>query len=514
MKDQVVLRFAPSPTGPLHIGGVRTALYCHLLAQKHQGRLILRIEDTDRTRFVEGAESHIIDSLSWIGIEFTEGVHKEGPVGPYRQSDRKKAGIYQTYVDQLLASGHAYYAFDTPEELEAMRTRLKEAGSSNQQYNYITRRQMKNSLTLPEEEVEARLANGEPFVVRMKMPKREEIRFHDEIRGWVLFHSSQLDDKILLKSDGMPTYHMAVVVDDHLMGVTHIVRGEEWLSSTPLHVLLYKALGWEKEIPTFIHLPLLLNPNGKGKMSKRQGDKMGFSVFPTQWKDPETGSISSGYREEGYLPEALMNFLALLGWSPGNDEELMDEERLIELFSTENLNNSGAKFDLDKLKWFNESYIRNKTPEALMPLVEDAFDQAGLDLGDSTILPQVISLLQERVSVIPDFVTQGTYFFIAPEEYDGKMARKRWTHEAAGLMEELVVKYQAIENWSSLEIEQVFQQLIDEKNVGKGKVLAPLRLALTGVPGGPGVFDIAEVIGKHETLDRIGRACQVIQPEK
>ncbi len=514
MKDQVVLRFAPSPTGPLHVGGVRTALYCHLLVKKVGGRFILRIEDTDRTRFVEGAEAHIIDSLEWIGIEFTEGVHKEGPVGPYRQSDRHKAGIYQTYVDQLLASGHAYYAFDTPEELDEMRARLKEAGSSNLQYNYVTRMKMKNSLTLPPEEVQALIDKGTPHVVRMKMPKREEVRFHDEIRGWVLFHSSQLDDKILLKSDGMPTYHMAVVVDDHLMGVTHIVRGEEWLSSTPLHVLLYKALGWETEMPKFIHLPLLLNPNGKGKMSKRQGDKMGFSVFPTQWKDPESGHVASGYREDGYLPEALMNFLVLLGWSPGNDEEIMDEKRMVELFSIENLNNSGSKFDLDKLKWFNESYIRNRSPQSLVPILEAQLKEVGIEKSDPSYLMKVIALLQERVSVLPDFVSMGSYFFKTPETYDAKMARKRWTHEGSALMELLSSSFEKLGNWSSKEIEGAFEQLIEEKNVGKGKVLAPLRLALTGVNGGPGVFDIAEVIGKKETLDRIKKAIQEIVPEK
>ena len=514
MKDQVVLRFAPSPTGPLHIGGVRTALYGHLLAKKHKGRYILRIEDTDRTRLVPGAEEYIIKSLEWVGIEFTEGVHKEGPVGPYRQSDRKAQGIYQTYVDKLLESGHAYYAFDTPEELDAMRQKLKEAGSSNLQYNYITRGQMRNSLTLEEAEVQKLLDSGTPHVVRMKMPKREEVRFHDEIRGWVVFHSSQLDDKILLKSDGMPTYHMAVVVDDHLMGVTHILRGEEWLSSTPLHVLLYRALGWEEEIPTFIHLPLILNPNGKGKMSKRQGDKLGFSVFPTQWEDPEGGAISSGYREDGYLPDALINFLALLGWSPGNNEEVMSEARMIEIFSTDNLNNSASKFDLDKLKWFNETYIRSKSPEELLPLVQKEYEKAEIPVESPGFLAKVIELLQERVSLLPDFVRMGTYFFAHPDTYDEKMARKRWTQESPGLMGQLATDLKALDNWTAEEIQQVFEQLIEEKNVGKGKVLAPLRLALTGVAGGPGVFDIAALIGKDSTLHRIEKAIEELIPQK
>ena len=506
MKDQVVLRFAPSPTGPLHIGGIRTALYGYFFAQKHGGRFILRVEDTDRTRYVEGAEQYIIDSFQWLGVEFTEGVHVEGPVGPYRQSDRKEQGTYQKYVDQLLASGHAYYAFDTPEELEAMRERLKEAGSSNLQYNYITRTQMQNSLTLSPEEVREKLDAGKPFVVRMKMPRREEIRFHDEVRGWVMFHSSQLDDKILLKSDGMPTYHLAVVVDDHLMGVSHIIRGEEWLSSTPLHVLLYRALGWEEQMPIFVHLPLILNPNGKGKLSKRQADKLGFPVFPLQWEDPQSGAISKGYREEGYLPQALINFLALLGWSPGNDEEIMDLDRLISLFSLERLNNSASNFDIDKLKWFNETYIRNMSPEELLPYVKRECEKAGLANEDDAFLLQAIALLQERVSLLPDFVTMGAYFFAAPETYDEKMARKRWNEDSEKLMTVLAEKYAQSEAWTADEIEKGFEELIEEKNVGKGKVLAPLRLALTGVSGGPGVFDIAALIGKEETLQRIQTA--------
>jgi len=505
MAEQVVVRFAPSPTGPLHIGGVRTALYNYLFAKQQKGRFILRIEDTDQQRFVEGAEAYIIDALEWLGITFTEGVHLGGEVGPYRQSERNKLSIYKQYVDELLDQGYAYRAFDTAEELDEMREKLKAAGSNNLQYNFITRGQMKNSLTLSKEALAKRIEAGEPYVVRMKMPRKEEIRFHDVVRNWVVFQSSQLDDKILLKSDGMPTYHLANVVDDHLMGVTHVIRGEEWLSSTPLHVMLYRSLGWEASMPKFVHLPLILNPNGVGKMSKRQGDKMGFSVFPTNWIDPENQTLSTGYREDGYLADALVNFLALQGWSPGNDEEIMSEERLIEIFSLERINNSATNFDVDKLKWFNETYIRSKSPEELKPRVIKEMEAHQIEVPDEDFIIQMIKLLQERVSVIGDFIDMGTYFFSAPENYDAKMAKKRWKEDSGELMTAVGAKLAEIEvnQWVSDNIQRAFDELIQEKNVGKGKVLAPLRLVLTGVSGGPGVFDIAALIGKEETLNRI-----------
>jgi len=510
MSDQVVVRFAPSPTGPLHIGGVRTALYNYLFACKHHGRYILRLEDTDRLRFVEGAESYIVSSLDWLGIKFTEGVHLGGEYGPYRQSERKEQGIYQQYVDHLLESGHAYLAFDTPAELDEMRERLKAAGSNNLQYNYITRSQMKNSLTLPADEVKARVASGVPYVVRMKMPRKEEIRFQDVVRNWVVFQSSQLDDKVLLKSDGMPTYHLANVVDDHLMGVTHVIRGEEWLSSTPLHVMLYRTLGWEDTMPVFVHLPLILNPNGEGKMSKRQGDKMGFSVFPTNWIDPETGKLSTGYREDGYLADALVNFLALQGWSPGNDEEVMNIDRLIELFSLEKINNSATNFDIEKLKWFNETYIRSKKPEELLPVVEQEMNRRQLDIPEREFLLEMIVLLQERVTVMGDFVEMGHYFLEKPTEYDEKMSKKRWKPDSGELMMELKEYFDRLGDWNTNNIQQAFDKLIEEKNVVKGKVLAPFRLVLTGVSGGPGVFDIAALLGKEETLQRIERGVDVL----
>lgn len=510
MSDQVVVRFAPSPTGPLHIGGVRTALYNYLFAKKHNGRFILRIEDTDRTRYVPGAEEYIIEALEWLGIEFTEGVHKDGEVGPYRQSDRKSEGLYQKYADQLVKEGWAYYAFDTSEELDAMRERLKAAGSQVQQYNYLTRREMKNSLTLSEEEVQQRIANGDPFVIRFKMPKKEDIRFYDIVRDWVVFHSSQLDDKILLKSDGMPTYHLAVIVDDTLMGVTHVIRGEEWLSSTPLHVMLYKAFGWEDKIPKYVHLPLILNPNGKGKMSKRQGDKLGFSVFPTTWTNPEDGKVSTGYREDGYVSEALVNFLSLLGWNPGNDEELMPHDRLVELFDLERIGNSAAKFDLDKLKWFNQTYIRQLSSEELLPLVKK-FDPSGLLEGvETTFAHRAIELMKERVSLLGDFVSMAPYFFQAPESYDPKMAKKRWKADSPAILEALKNKFDAVTSWKSEEIEKVFKAHLEENELGMGKVMAPLRLALTGVAGGPGIFDVAALIGKEETFSRIDNAIATI----
>ena len=502
----MVLRFAPSPTGPLHIGGVRTALYNYLFAQQNHARFILRIEDTDQTRYVEGAEAYIIEAFKWLGIEFTEGAGIGGDHGPYRQSERAKSGLYKTHADLLLERGYAYIAFDTPEELDAMRERLIEAGQKSPQYNYATRRMMKNSLTLPKEEVDKRIAAGESYVIRMKMPRKEEIRFKDVVRNWVVIHSSQLDDKILLKSDGLPTYHLANVVDDRLMGVTHVIRGEEWLPSTPLHVMLYRGFGWEDEMPTFVHLPLILNPNGVGKMSKRQGDKLGFSVFPIQWQDPKTGSISGGYREKGYLPEALVNFLSLLGWNPGHDEELMDKARLVEAFSLDKLGNSAAKFDIDKLNWFNETYLRAMAAQNILPMLKNELKKVALPIPPDDFLIRVIDLMRERVSFVHDFVSKGRYFFETPQSYDEKMRRKRWTNESKAYLAELSQRFETLQDWQAHKLQDLFKSLVAEKKIGNGKVLAPLRLALTGVSFGPGAFDIAEVIGKKESLKRIEKA--------
>jgi len=505
----VVVRFAPSPTGPLHIGGVRTALYCYLLAKKHGGRFILRIEDTDRTRYVPGAETHIKEGLAWMGINPDEGPGIGGDYGPYRQSERATSGLYKKFADQLLAEGNAYLAFDSSEELTAMRERLQEAGSSTQQYNAATRGEMKNSLSLSAEEVQKRLDAGEPYVVRMKMPDNEEISFTDIVRGEISFNSSQLDDKILLKSDGMPTYHLAVVVDDYHMGVSHIIRGEEWVSSTPLHVQLYKALGWEDKIPVFVHPPLILNPNGKGKMSKRQGDKLGFSVFPVKWENPEDGHVSSGFREDGYLPEAMFNFLALQGWNPGNDEEIMSEERLIELFSLDRINKSSSNFDLDKLNWFNQSYIREVFSEdQLLELVKKELEGSSLPEKEDTYLKQMIGMMKERVGKISEFISAGAYFFSAPDTYDAKMAKKQWKENTPEIMNNLKERFHSVAVWNRDSLYDAFEKLTEEKEIGKGRVLAPMRLALTGVAGGPDAFEIAALLGKDETFRRIDRAIE------
>ncbi len=507
---EVVVRFAPSPTGPLHIGGVRTALYNYLLYKKHGGRFILRIEDTDQNRFVPGAEEFVLESLAWMGIDFSEGPGKEGESGPYRQSERHKAGLYTPFAEQLVRGGHAYLAFDTPEELDAMREKMTAEGhKSGAPYSFATRHQMKNSLSLTPEEVQARIDAGEPYVIRMLMPRKEEIRFYDEVHQWVMFHSSQLDDKVLVKSDGMPTYHLANVVDDHLMGVTHVIRGEEWLSSTPLHVMLYRAFGWERSIPAFVHLPLILNPNGEGKMSKRMGDKLGFSVFPISWTDPETGNHSFGFREAGYLPEAMMNFLALLGWNPGHDEEIMDAARMAEAFSLEKVNNSGTKFDIDKLKWFNQTYIRAAKPAHLLPVVKPLVAAAGFAVPEDAFLEEAIHLMQERVTLLPDFVQDCRFFFEAPTAYDAKMSSKFGPKERE-VMEGLATKWENLTTWDLDSLHATFEAIKLEMEVGNGKVLAPLRLALTGVPAGPGAFEIAALIGKNESVARIRAALKNI----
>lgn len=507
MSRPVVVRFAPSPTGPLHIGGVRTALYNYLFAKRSEGTLILRIEDTDQNRLVPGAEEYIMEACKWLGIDFDEAPDKAGIRGPYRQSERVKAGMYRPYAERLVAEGKAYYAFDTGEELNAMRDRLKAEGSSIQQYNAVTRGSMTNSFTLSEAETKQRLESGEPYVIRFDMPAAEDISFKDVVRDTVTINSAQLDDKILLKSDGFPTYHLANIVDDHLMGISHVIRGEEWLSSTPLHVMLYRAFGWEDTMPTFVHLPLILNPNGKGKMSKRAGDKLGFSVFPTTWQDPESGNISVGYREQGYLPGALTNFLSLLGWNPGHDEELMQKDRLIELFSLERINQSPTNFDLDKLKWFNEQYIREfADDETLLSLLKPEVAKAGYPGDSDEYLLTVVHLMKERVSFIPEFITTAEFLFEAPTSYDEKMAKKQWKTQTPELMNALADKFQSLDTWTEEATHAQFEALAAEMAVGKGQIMAPLRLALTGVPAGPGVFGIAALIGKSETISRIETA--------
>ena len=503
MSQEVRVRFAPSPTGPLHIGGVRTALYNYLFAKKHNGAMLLRIEDTDQSRYVEGAEGYIKQSLAWCGILPDEGPDQGGSYGPYRQSERKD--IYQQYVQQLLDEGKAYYAFDTPEELDAMREKLKAAGVDNLTYNAVTRMTMNNSLTLSEEETALRIKNGEPYVVRIKIPLKEEVRLNDLIRGWVMVHSSTLDDKVLMKSGGLPTYHLANVVDDHLMKITHVIRGEEWLPSAPLHVLLYQYLGWGDEIPQFAHLPLLLKPDGNGKLSKRDGDKHGFPVFPITWPKLGDQTIDRGFREDGYLPEAFVNFLALLGWNPGGEQEVFDMEALISNFSLERINKAGAKFDILKAKWFNEHYLRATDDHIL---AQGFLDQAATR-GIACTLEKataIVSVMKERVTFSQEILEKGNYFFQNPNEFDEKIVSKKWTAEAVEVFKAYAKALESKDSITSDEARSLLATILDEKGVGMGKVMQALRVALTGGAGGPDLMDIIKIIGPAATAQRINIA--------
>ncbi len=507
MEKKVRVRFAPSPTGPLHIGGVRTALYNYLFAKKNGGDFLLRVEDTDQTRYVKGAEDYILEALKWCGITPTEGVGVGGDFGPYRQSERKAEGTYKKYVDQLLDAGKAYYAFDTPEELDAMRERLKAAEGHSQQYDSASRMTMKNSLTLSSEEVQNKIEAGEPFVVRIKIQPNEKVSFKDIIRGYVEVDSSNLDDKVLFKSDGMPTYHMANVVDDYLMKISHVIRGEEWLPSGPLHVLLYQYLGWENDMPEFAHLPLILKPTGNGKLSKRDGDAGGFPVFPIEWKSPE-GDIASGYRESGYFSEAHINMLAFLGWNPGTEEELFSLEELIQEFSLERVGKSGAKFDPDKTKWFNEQYLRAKSNEELAQIIKPL---AG-DIADDKLVA-VCGLMKERVSFVNEILEKGNYFFEAPTSYDAKMVKKKWKDDSAQIVEQLIAVFSATE-FKSEALETAFKIFVEEKELGFGKPMIAIRLSITGEGGGPSLFDIMELIGKEESIARLNAGIQNIKKEE
>ena len=505
---KVRVRFAPSPTGPLHMGGVRTALFNYLFARKNNGTFILRIEDTDQTRYVEGAEDYIIESLKWCGIVIDEGIEEGGPYGPYRQSDRKE--IYKEFAKKLVESGNAYYAFDTPEELEAMRERLKEEKNSVQQYNAVTREGMKNSLTLSEEETNKLIDSGEPYVIRFKMPNDEEVVAEDTVRGTVKVNSNQLDDKVLFKSDGMPTYHLANVVDDHLMKISHVIRGEEWLPSLPLHVLLYKAFGWQETMPEFAHLPLLLKPSGKGKLSKRDGDALGFPVFPLEWTDPKSGEVSRGYREDGYFPEAFVNMLALLGWNPGTEQEIMNMQDLIFAFDLYKVHKAGAKFDHEKAKWFNHKYLIGTADEKLERLYQPILKSKGIKADDTLVL-RIIKLIKERVNFVSEFWDQSCFFFQAPTEYDQKVIQKQWKEDTPGILSGLKKQFEALEEFDLLSLEKTVQDYLEGKEFGMGKVMNPLRLLLVGTSIGPGVLEIAEIIGKEETLKRIETGLQKIK---
>jgi len=504
MSDRKVrVRFAPSPTGALHIGGVRTALYNYLFARQHGGDLVFRIEDTDSNRFVPGAEEYIIESFRWLGIKFDEGVSFGGEHGPYRQSERRS--IYKKYVDQLLAADKAYIAFDTPEQLEAKRAEIQ-----NFQYDARTRGEMTNSLTLPKEEVERRIADGEQYVVRFKVEPGIEVHIDDMIRGHVVIKSDILDDKVLYKSaDELPTYHLANIVDDHLMEITHVIRGEEWLPSAPLHVLLYRAFGWEDTMPTFAHLPLLLKPEGKGKLSKRDGDRLGFPVFPLEWHDPKTGDVSSGYRESGYFPEAVVNFLALLGWNPGTEQELFTLDELVEAFDIHKCSKAGARFDYQKGIWFNHEYMLKKSNEEVANLFAPIVANNGVDETMERIT-QVVAMMKDRVNFVKELWPLCAFFFIAPTEYDEKTVKKRWKADSAKVMGELADVLEGIDDFSVEGQEPVVMKWVEEKGYKLGDVMNAFRLTLVGIGKGPGMFDISAFLGKEETLKRLRKAIEVL----
>lgn len=503
MSKQVRVRFAPSPTGPLHIGGVRTALFNYLFAKKHNGVFYLRIEDTDQNRYVPGAEEYIIEALNWCGIPFDEGVGKEGKFGPYRQSERKN--MYRQYALQLIETGWAYYAFDAAEALDNLR-KEEEAQGKAFIYNHTNRANLDNSLNSTKEEVEKRIANGEEYVIRFKIPVGETLHLKDIIRGDIKFETNLLDDKVLFKSDGMPTYHLANIVDDHLMETTHVIRGEEWLPSLPLHALLYRAFGWEA--PEFAHLPLILKPVGNGKLSKRDGDKLGFPVFPLEWKDPASGEISSGYREKGYLPEAVINFLALLGWNPGTDQELFTLEELVQLFDLERVHKAGAKFDPEKNKWFNHQYFVRQENAVIAQQFNHILVEKGIN-KPMEYVTEVAGLVKERASFASDLWELSDFFFTAPTAYEEKAA-KNWKPETADIMKDLIPVLENTLDFSSQNTEAVVKAWIEEKALGMGKVMQPLRMSLVGSLKGPHLFDIIALIGKEETISRIQKAIDTL----
>lgn len=500
---RVRVRFAPSPTGPLHIGGVRTALYNYLFAKQHGGDLVFRIEDTDSHRFVPGAEEYILESFKWLGIKFDEGVSFGGDKGPYRQSERRE--IYKKYVKILLDSGKAYIAFDKPEELEAKRKAIP-----NFQYDASTRMTMRNSLTMPVDEVNQLMEQGEQYVVRFKIEPGEEVHVHDLIRGEVVIKSDILDDKVLYKSaDELPTYHLANIVDDHLMEITHVIRGEEWLPSAPLHVLLYRAFGWESTMPQFAHLPLLLKPEGKGKLSKRDGDRLGFPVFPLEWHDPKTGEVSSGYRESGYFPEAVVNFLALLGWNPGTEQEIFSLDELVKAFDITKCSKSGAKFDYKKGIWFNHEYILRKSDDEIARLFAPIVANNGVETTLDRVR-QVVHMMKDRVDFVKELWPLCSFFFIAPTSYDEKTVRKRWKEYSAKQMTELAQVLADIDDFSLENQEKVVMKWVEDKGYKLGDVMNAFRLALVGIGKGPGMFDISAFLGKDETLARLHKAIETL----
>lgn len=507
MRD-VRVRFAPSPTGALHIGGVRTALYNYLLARQNQGTMILRIEDTDQNRYVPGAEEYILKSLAWAGITIDEGVGVGGPYAPYRQSERKE--IYKKYAQRLVDEGNAYVAFDTEQELETMRQQLKAAGVDNQQYNSITRMQMRNSLTLSADEVTLLVKAGTPYVIRLKVPKKEEVRLNDLIRGWVMVHSSQIDDKVLMKADGMPTYHLANVVDDYLMKISHVIRGEEWLPSAPLHVLLYRFLGWENEMPQFAHLPLLLKPDGNGKLSKRDADQMGFPIFPLTWTDPESGDVAKGYKESGYLPEALINFLAFLGWNPGTTQEIFSMDELIKAFSIERINKAGARFDIQKAQWFNQHYLRGKGDGDLAGYLFESLGEQQIVCSPEKA-QKIVAVMKERITFPKDIWEQGKFFFHAPTVFDEHVVAKKWNDDAVKVLNAFKEEIKSLSAFDAAAAKATLESVTTKLGIGTGKIMQAVRVSVTGAGGGPDLMMIMEILGRDEVVKRIEFAVSTLK---
>lgn len=504
MEKKVRVRFAPSPTGGLHLGGVRTILYNYLFARQHNGEFVLRIEDTDQTRYVPGAEEYIYECLRWCGLEPDESPLHGGSYAPYRQSERK--GMYRQYAEQLVKQGNAYYAFDTPEQLEVMRDKFRTEENPSPQYNYSIRDRMWNSFTLAGDEVSRLLDEGTPHVIRIKMPENETLTFNDLIRGEVSFNSSLTDDKVLLKADGMPTYHLAVVVDDYLMKITHAFRGEEWLPSAPVHLLLWRYLGWAQDMPQWAHLPLILKPDGHGKLSKRDGDRLGFPVFAMNWKDPKSQELIPGFRELGFLPEAFINLLAVLGWNDGTEQEIFSKEELIERFSLEKVHKGGAKFNYEKAKWFNHEWIKKLAVDDLQMAVKRDFEEKGLIIQDQKKFIKVLELVKERCTLLTDFWQQASFFFIQPETLDVASVKPKWNDDKAMFFDILTEKFTVLEEWNAASIEILFKETATEKGIKMGELQLPFRIMLVGGKFGPTVFDIAELIGKHETIDRIKKA--------
>lgn len=498
------VRFAPSPTGPLHIGGVRTALYNYLFAQKTGGQFLLRIEDTDQTRFVPGAEQYIIESLQWCGIVFDEGVHIGGPCGPYRQSDRKE--IYKKYIDILLEGGMAYYAFETAEELEILRKNA-EAEKKTFQYDCTNRHLLRNSLSMTKSETDALLAAGAHYVIRLKVPAGEVVEMNDLIRGHISVNTENIDDKVLFKSDGMPTYHLANIVDDHLMEITHVIRGEEWLPSLPLHTLLYRFFEWEA--PQFAHLPLLLKPEGNGKLSKRDGDRLGFPVFPLEWHDPKSGEISSGYREKGYLPQAFINMLALLGWNPGTEQEIMNIEEMAQMFSLERVSKSGAKFDPVKAKWFNHQYIQAAGEQELAEILSRQLNDENIE-NDIQTAAKVIKLIKDRIDLLPDMIGEARYFFTAPSSYDEAAVAKFGTPDTSRWLKDVADRFSLSAEWNTAGIDEILGMYVKENSLPAGKVYNAIRLSLVGASKGPHLGDIMQLIGKEESIGRLVKAASTV----